>query len=122
MGDLRRIGSFCLDEFPRAVVRFACERWASPRYRLDGLIERYGADMGLLELLGVLAKCERRTDLSQRCGARYPDLARSRPSFRSFCPSLRERAPNRRFLSNAVLQDTPPFIGQILDRGEGGFG
>jgi hypothetical protein len=81
---LMRIGALVLADYPRDVIRIECELCArAGRYRLEGLIERYGPDMGLPELLDVLAKCERKGDLSRRCGARYPDLLASRPPLTS---------------------------------------
>lgn len=45
-------------------------------YRLDGLIERFGADAALPDVLLALAECERRAGLSQRRGAQFADLVR----------------------------------------------
>jgi hypothetical protein len=43
-----RIGSHSLGEFPSDVVRIECERCGrAGRYRIDGLIERFGADAAL---------------------------------------------------------------------------
>jgi hypothetical protein len=47
------------------------------------LIGRYGADIGLPELLGRLvdqAGCDRRGSMSEPCGAFYPDLASLTPT------------------------------------------
>jgi hypothetical protein len=59
---LRRIGSHCVDEFPLPVVRIACRR--AGRYRLDGLIARFGADAALPHVLVENAACDRRTGFS----------------------------------------------------------
>ena len=72
-----RSGSHTLDEFSLPVVRIACEACGrAGSYRLEGLIERYGGDIALPDLLLALAKCERRDDPSGRCGARFTDLGR----------------------------------------------
>ena len=69
--------SHSLSEFPLPVVRIDCERcgraWS---YRLAGLIERFGADIALPDLLMALAQCERRQDFSRPCCARFTYLAR----------------------------------------------
>jgi hypothetical protein len=76
----RRIGSYSLGEFPLDVVRVECpycDRAGS--YRRDSLMVRFGADIALPDLLLALASCDRRRDFSRRCGARFTDLATSRP-------------------------------------------
>ena len=74
---MRRVGSYSLDECPLPVVRIACERCGrAGRYRLDGLIARFGADAALPDVLLELAACERRADFSRPCGARFRDLTR----------------------------------------------
>jgi len=71
-----RSGSRSLGEFPLDVVRIDCERCGrAERYRKDGLVARFGADIALPDLLMELAQCERRADFSKPCGARYTDLA-----------------------------------------------
>jgi hypothetical protein len=45
---MRRIGAFALADFPLPLVRLDCERCGRVgRYRLTGLIERFGADTAL---------------------------------------------------------------------------
>ncbi len=74
---MRRIGSHSLGDFPLPIVRIDCERCGrAGRYRLVGLIERFGADAALPDVLLGLAACERRKDFSRPCGARFTDLAR----------------------------------------------
>jgi hypothetical protein len=51
---MRRIGALSLDG----------------RYRLDGLVERFGTDAPLPDVLMALATCERRPDFSRPCGAK----------------------------------------------------
>ncbi len=71
-----RNGSRSLGDYPGDVVRIECERCGrAGRYRLHGLIERFGADAALPDVLLALASCERRGDFSRRCGARFTDLA-----------------------------------------------
>ena len=71
-----RNGSLALADYPGDVVYITCERCGRyGRYRLDGLIERFGADIALPDLLMALATCERRSDFSRPCGARFTDLA-----------------------------------------------
>jgi hypothetical protein len=49
---MRRIGSRSLGEFPFDVVRIECERCGrASRYRRDGLMARFGADIALPDLL-----------------------------------------------------------------------
>ena len=74
-----RSGSHTLDEFPLPVVRIDCEPCErAGSYRLEGLIERYGGDIALPDLLMALAKCERRGDPSGRCGASLRTWGRAR--------------------------------------------
>jgi hypothetical protein len=70
-----RIGSRPLGEFPLSGVRIECEPCRrAGRYRCDGLVARFGADIALPDLLVALASCERRPDFSRPCGARFTDL------------------------------------------------
>ncbi len=71
-----RNGSLALADYPGDVVCITCERCGrSGRYRLGGLVERFGADAALPDVLLELAACERRADFSRPCGARFTDLA-----------------------------------------------
>jgi len=74
-----RNGSLALADYPGDVVYITCERCGSGRYRLDGLVERFGADAALPDVLLELAACERRADFSRPCGARFTDLVASSP-------------------------------------------
>jgi hypothetical protein len=61
--------------FPLDVVRIECQRCGrAGSYALARLIERFGADIALPDLLVALASCERRADFSRPCGAMYTDL------------------------------------------------
>jgi hypothetical protein len=78
---MRRIGSRSLADHPGPVVRIECTRCGrSGRYALSGLIERFGADAALPDVLMELAACERRKDFSAPCGARFTDLAGPEPA------------------------------------------
>jgi hypothetical protein len=52
-------------------------RGSAGRYRLSGLIARFGADAALPDVLMDLVKCERRDDFSRPCGGKFrpPDIA-----------------------------------------------
>jgi hypothetical protein len=72
------VGSRSLGEFPVDVLRVDCERCDRARsYRRDGLMARFGQQITLPDLLLALAKCDRRTDFSKPCGARFTDLTSS---------------------------------------------
>jgi hypothetical protein len=72
-----RKGSLSVAQVPLDAVRVEsshCGRAGT--YRRDGLIERFGSDIALPDLLAELAACERRHDFSRPCGARFTDLAK----------------------------------------------
>ena len=74
-----RIGSRPLADYPGPVVRIECPRCGrAGSYALSGLIERFGADAALPDVLMDLAACERRKDFSAPCGARFTDRSRVR--------------------------------------------
>src|SRR5208283_4922760 len=76
-GGPMRNGSLALADYPGDVVHISCERCGrAGSYRRDGLIQRFGADAALPDVLHELASCERRADYSRPCGARFRDLAR----------------------------------------------
>jgi hypothetical protein len=67
---MRRVGSHSPAEYPGDVVHITCERCGrAGRYGRDHLVERFGADAALPDVLLALAACERREDFSQPCGA-----------------------------------------------------
>ncbi len=71
-------GSHLLGEVLLKVVRIGCARCErTGRYRLDRLIERFGADAALPDVLTALASCERRGDFAKPCGAKFTDMAGS---------------------------------------------
>lgn len=68
-------GSLSIGDYPSPVVRLECTRCdRRGQYRRERLIERFGADAPLPDVLVALANCERRGDFSKPCGARYADL------------------------------------------------
>lgn len=76
---MRRIGSHSFGDYLGPSVRIECPRCGrAGRYALVGLIERFGADAALPDVLMDLAACERRKDFSAPCGARFTDLAARR--------------------------------------------
>jgi hypothetical protein len=65
-------GSIPLDQFPRDTVRVECPHCGRAlSYRRDGLIERFGSDIALPDLLAELAAGERGHDFSRPRGARF---------------------------------------------------
>jgi hypothetical protein len=64
-----------LTSYPRDLVRLACDRCGrSGQYRRETLIERFGRDAQMPTVLVALADCPRYKDMSNPCGAHYPDL------------------------------------------------
>jgi hypothetical protein len=71
-------GALTLWTYPLDLVRISCERCGrAGRYGRAGLIERFGADIALPDLLRRLADCDRAHDMSHPCGAHYPELGRA---------------------------------------------
>ena len=70
-------GSLSLAEYPAAMVRLKCSKCGrSGQYRKATLIERYGTDIPLPDLLHkVAADCAKMNALgNDPCGACYRDL------------------------------------------------
>ena len=66
-----RTGSHLLREYPLPTVQIDCERCGrAGRYRVEGMVARFGAGAALPDVLMALASCERRSDFSRPCGAR----------------------------------------------------
>jgi hypothetical protein len=71
-------GSLSLAEYPAAMVRLRCAKCGrSGQYRKATLIENYGADVPLPDLLHKIgANCPKMDALgNDPCGAHYRDLA-----------------------------------------------
>ncbi len=75
--DLMPNGSLSLAEYPVAMVRLSCWKCArSGQYRKAALIEKYGANVSLPDLLHKIgARCPKLDALgNDPCGAHYRDL------------------------------------------------
>ena len=71
-------GSLSLAEYPAAMVRLKCWKCdRSGQYRKAALIEKYGANVSLPDLLHMIgASCPKMDALgNDPCGAHYRDLA-----------------------------------------------
>ena len=76
---LRSSSSLTIKDFPTGRIEVECKKCGRHgRYRKATLIEKYGSDTVLPDLLALLASdCEFRNKLgNQGCGALYPALAR----------------------------------------------
>jgi hypothetical protein len=68
-------GAWSLDEWPLPLVRVSCTKCGrAGQYHTATLIERYGANMVLLELRHVLAQCPLRHTMNDPCMVIFPDL------------------------------------------------
>ncbi len=68
---MHRTGSRSLGDYPGDAVRSECDRCGLyGRYQLKRLIEGFGVDIAVPDLLLALATCERRDDSNGPCGAR----------------------------------------------------
>ncbi len=71
-------GSLILAEYPAAMVRLKCSKCGrSGQYRKATLIEKYGSDVSLPDLLHKIAsECPKMDALgNDPCGTHYRDLA-----------------------------------------------
>lgn len=69
-------GALTVATFPLDPVRIACARCSrAGQYRRATLLERFGPEAPMPDVLGQLAACSRRGDASDPCGAHYPDLS-----------------------------------------------
>ena len=76
----RYSGSPTTKDFPTDPIEIECKKCGRHgRYPMAALIEKYGSDIILPDLLGLIAgNCELRRGLGNRgCGAIYPALARA---------------------------------------------
>jgi len=74
------MGSLTIKDFPSDPVEIECKQCGRHgRYPNAALIEKYGSDTVLPDLLALIAgDCEERSSLGNRgCGAIYPALGRA---------------------------------------------
>ena len=79
MAALRSNGSLTITQHPGDSIEIDCQKCGrSGRYRKAMLIEKYGSETVLPDLIGILASdCKFRGRLgNQGCGAIYPALSR----------------------------------------------
>ena len=70
-----RSGSLLLCEYPKSMVRLVCKLCdRKGQYRKETLLDQYGPDISLQDLLFLIANCERRRHPGGQCAARYGDL------------------------------------------------
>ncbi len=64
-----------LGEYPKPMVRLICSRCdRKGQYHKKTLLDLYGPDETMPDLLHMIAKCRRHGDMSGPCGVRYGDL------------------------------------------------
>ena len=62
--------------YPFPMIRLVCDKCGRKgQYRRQTLIDRFGPDTGMPEVLGELAQCPDRQNYSDICQVRCPDLA-----------------------------------------------
>lgn len=69
-------GSFSPATYPTDAITVRCDRCSRVgQYRRRVLVERYGADSAMPDVLNEITACERNDRLStERCGAYYEEL------------------------------------------------
>ena len=68
-------GAWTIGTYPLDLVRISCSKCGRRgQYRRATLLDRYGPDMTMPELLGELAQCPRRGNWSDPCQVIFPDL------------------------------------------------
>lgn len=71
----RRYTSMTLREYSKPLVRLICSRCdRKGQYRKETLLDLYGPDVTMPDLLHLIAKCEHHGNMSSPCGVRYGDL------------------------------------------------
>jgi hypothetical protein len=71
----RRYTSMTLGQYPKSIVRLVCSRCARKgQYRKETLLALHCPDVTMLDLLHLIAKCERYSKHGDACGIRYGDL------------------------------------------------
>ena len=69
-------GSYSLGETAakQKMVRLVCDKCGRRgQYRIDRLLEQYGADIAMPDLRHELAQCPHRRDMSNPCQVKYVD-------------------------------------------------
>ena len=73
-------GAWTIATYPYDPVRLACRRCERRgQYRRATLVQRFGADASMPDVLHRVSECPRVGNASDPCGAFYPDLARPPP-------------------------------------------
>jgi ribosomal protein S27AE len=73
-----KVGALILaDHDPDTLIRVSCEKCGRRgQLRASTLVQRYGAQTAMPDLLRKIANCPRQGDMNDPCGAIYPDLVR----------------------------------------------
>lgn len=72
---VERRGSMTVETYPYDPVRLACRKCGrAGQYRRTTLLDRFGPDAAMPDVLAALADCPRRGNASDPCGVIYPDL------------------------------------------------
>jgi hypothetical protein len=70
-------GALTVASYPFDPIKIACRKCSrSGRYKRGTLVEMFGADQVMPEVLSRLAACDKRGNASDPCQVIYPDLAR----------------------------------------------
>lgn len=71
-------GALTLRTFPHDTVRLSCAKCGRRgQYRRARLIDRFGSNSAMPDVLRELAQCRDWRDMSRPCRALYPDLMRA---------------------------------------------
>jgi hypothetical protein len=69
-------GAWTVATYPHDLVRLACGRCERQgQYRRAALVQRFGANASVPDVLHRIAQCPRVGNASDPCGVCYPDLA-----------------------------------------------
>lgn len=69
-------GAFTVRTYPLDLIRIDCRKCGrAGQYHRATLLDRFGPDRAMPDVLGLLTECPRRENASDNCMARYPDLA-----------------------------------------------
>jgi hypothetical protein len=70
-------GALTVFTYPLDHIKLACRKCGrSGRYKRSTLVDMFGADEVMPEVLSRLATCDKRGNASDPCQVCYPDLAR----------------------------------------------